>query len=89
MLGRNDHDFFRGGRRSEALAEMDRRALAHPGLTFVLRADDSEVYRLPATSDLLDRIRDLHGEEVTRHLRALQFSNGVVDIGGPSSASER
>ena len=33
MLGRNDHDFFRGGRRSEALAEMDRRALAHPGLT--------------------------------------------------------
>jgi len=57
-------------------------ALAHPGLTFVLRADDSEVYRLPATSDLLDRIRDLHGEEVTRHLRALQFSNGVVDIGG-------
>ncbi len=33
MLGRNDHDFFRGSRRAEALAEMDRAALAHKGVT--------------------------------------------------------
>ncbi len=33
MLGRNDHDFFRGSRRAEALAEMDRAALAHEGVT--------------------------------------------------------
>jgi DNA mismatch repair protein MutL len=57
-------------------------ALAHPGLAFVLRADDADVYRLPAAASLLDRIRDLYGPEVTEHLRPLRFGNGVVDIGG-------
>lgn len=57
-------------------------ALAHPGIAFVLRADDADVYRLPPTKDLLERIRDLHGEELTRHLRAIQFGNGVVEIRG-------
>ena len=33
MLGRNDHDFFHGSRRSEQLAETDRAALAHRGVT--------------------------------------------------------
>ncbi len=33
LIGRNDDDFFGGGRRSRALAAMDRAALAHDGVT--------------------------------------------------------
>jgi DNA mismatch repair protein MutL len=57
-------------------------ALANVGVAFVLRADDADVYRLPAAASLLDRIRDLYGEDVARHLRPLRFGNGVVQIGG-------
>ncbi len=57
-------------------------ALANTRIAFVLRADDEEVYRLPATESLLERIRDLYGDEVARHLRPLRHGNGVVEIGG-------
>lgn len=57
-------------------------ALAHTELGFVLRADDADVYRLPPADGLLERIRDLYGEEVVRHLRPMNFDNGVVQIGG-------
>ncbi len=61
-------------------------ALANTRISFVLRADDAEVYRLPGTDSLLDRIRDLYGEEVARHLRPLRHGNGVVEIGGYAGA---
>ncbi len=57
-------------------------ALANIGIEFVLRADDEEVYRLPASDNLLDRIHDLYGAEVAGHLRPIHFGNGVVEIGG-------
>ncbi len=57
-------------------------ALAHTGIEFTLKADDAEVYRLPATGSLLDRIRDLYGAEIADHLRPIRFGNGVVEIGG-------
>ena len=57
-------------------------ALANVGVEFVLRADDADVYRLPATDNLLDRVRDLYGAEVAAHLRPIRFGNGVVDVGG-------
>lgn len=57
-------------------------ALANISIAFVLRADDEEVYHLPAADSLLERIRDLYGEEVAAHLRPLTFGNGVVEIGG-------
>ena len=57
-------------------------ALAHTGIEFMLKADDAEVYRLPATGSLLDRIRDLYGAEIADHLRPIHFGNGVVEIGG-------
>lgn len=57
-------------------------ALAHTRIAFVLRADDEEIYNLPATDGLFERIRDLYGEEVAAHLRPLNFGNGVVEIGG-------
>jgi DNA mismatch repair protein MutL len=57
-------------------------ALANVGIEFTLRADDAEVYRLPASESLLDRIRDLYGSEVSGHLRPIRFGNGVVEIGG-------
>ena len=69
-------------------------ALAHTGIAFSLRADDSDLYRLPATENLLDRIRDLFGAEIADHLRPIRFGNGVVEIGGyagipPSSRLDR
>lgn len=57
-------------------------ALAHVGIEFVLRADDADVYRLPAAANLLDRVRDLYGAEVAGHLRPIRFGNGVVQVGG-------
>lgn len=57
-------------------------ALANTGIGFALRADDADVYRLPASESLLDRIRDLYGAEVAGHLRPIQFGNGVVEIRG-------
>ena len=57
-------------------------ALAHVGIEYALRADDADVYRLPATANLLDRIRDLYGAEIADHLRPIRFGNGVVEIGG-------
>ena len=57
-------------------------ALANVGIEFVLRADDADVYRLPAAGNLLDRIRDLYGAEIADHLRPIRFGNGTVEIGG-------
>ncbi|HPT17014.1 MAG TPA: DNA mismatch repair endonuclease MutL [Kiritimatiellia bacterium] len=57
-------------------------ALAHVGVGFALRADDADVYRLPASESLLERIRDLHGAEIADHLRPIRFGNGTVEIGG-------
>ena len=57
-------------------------ALAYVGIAFTLRADDAEVYRLPATDNLLERVRDLYGAEIADHLRPIRFGNGTVEIGG-------
>lgn len=57
-------------------------ALANAGIGFVLRADDSDVYRLPPASNLLERIRDLYGDELASHLRPLRHGTGTVEIGG-------
>ena len=57
-------------------------ALANIGIEFTLRADDVEVYRLPASESLLDRVRDLYGAEIADHLRPIRFGNGVVEVGG-------
>ncbi len=57
-------------------------ALANTGVEFALRADDADVYRLPAAEQLLDRIRDLYGAEIADHLRPIRFGNGTVEIGG-------
>lgn len=57
-------------------------ALAHLGVAFVLRADDADVFRLPAAESLCDRIRDLYGAEIADHLRPIRFGNGTVAISG-------
>ena len=68
-------------------------ALANAGIGFVLRADDSDVYRLPPASNLLERIRDLYGDELAfRHFagwtgsgRFFSSTAGLLDR--PSSTS--
>lgn len=57
-------------------------ALAHPETAFILRADDREVFNLPATDSFLERIRDIYGEELTAHLAPLNYDNGIVAVSG-------
>ncbi|HPC18649.1 MAG: DNA mismatch repair endonuclease MutL [Kiritimatiellae bacterium] len=69
-------------------------ALGHIDIAFSLRADDADVYRLPACHDLQERIRDLYGAEVADHLQPIRFGSGTVTIGGyaglpPCSRTDR
>jgi len=57
-------------------------AIAHPEVECVLRADGEEVYRLPPAATLADRVRDIFGGEVSEHLQAFSWDNGVVRISG-------
>ncbi|MDR0994177.1 MAG: DNA mismatch repair endonuclease MutL [Verrucomicrobiota bacterium] len=61
-------------------------ALSHVEVEFVLRADETEVYRLPSAADLTDRIRDIYGGDMVGHLRPMNFGNGVVEVGGYAGA---
>jgi DNA mismatch repair protein MutL len=56
--------FLRGEQTEAAnlLQQIEILAVAHPGISFICRRDDREVFRLAATEDLAVRIRDLHGE---------------------------
>jgi DNA mismatch repair protein MutL len=56
--------FLRGEQTEAAnlLQQIEILAVAHPGISFICRRDDREVFRLAATEDLSVRLRDLHGE---------------------------
>ena len=56
--------FLRGEQTEAAnlLQQIEILAVAHPGISFICRRDDREVFRLAATEDLAVRLRDLHGE---------------------------
>lgn len=56
--------FLRGEQTEAAnlLQQIEILAVAHPGISFICRRDDREVFRLAATDDLAVRLRDLHGE---------------------------
>ena len=51
-------------------------ALAHPAVRFVYLRDGRTVFQLPAARRLLDRIRDLHGEEAAGELTAIEATGG-------------
>lgn len=57
-------------------------ALSHPEVAWSLRVDEGEPWRLPPTSVLLDRIRDLFDDELTDRLRPLEWELGPLHITG-------
>ena len=57
-------------------------ALAHPGVGMSLTVDGRETCRLPADSELEDRVRDLFGSDYPRRLRRVDHTVGDVRVWG-------
>ena len=57
-------------------------ALAHPSCGFRLEVDGRELHRLPAGAGLVDRIRDLFGEEVAALMRPVDFRTKDLAVTG-------
>ena len=57
-------------------------ALAHPETGMLLKADGREIYRLPASSSLEDRVRDLFGAEFVAALRPVDRTLAGVRVHG-------
>ncbi len=59
--------------------QLHLQAIGHPGVGFVFVQDDRPVYQLPATANLLDRIRDLCGPALAGELLEIPEteSNGL------------
>src|SRR5437879_10446641 len=58
-------------------------AIGHPRIAFTFVRDERLVFPLPAAATLIDRIRDLHGNELLERLLPLTSTGlGKIDIGG-------
>ena len=58
-------------------------ALAHPAVRFVYVRDGRTIFQLPAARRLLDRIRDLAGEDAVAELVPIEPLLRTADAGGP------
>ena len=61
---------------------VTRLALAYPGLHLVLRHNDRQVYEVPATAGLMDRIGLFFGSEVANSLYRIDNAHGPVRLRG-------
>src|SRR6476469_5177100 len=52
--------------------QLHLQAIGHPQVAFALVRDDRIVFQLPAVSNLLERIRDLHGSDLVERLIPVQ-----------------
>src|SRR4029079_2294609 len=52
--------------------QLHLQAIGHPNIAFALVRDDRIVFQLPAVSNLLERIRDLHGSDLVERLIPVQ-----------------
>lgn len=57
-------------------------ALAHPGITLVLKVDGRELDRYPVQNRFEDRIADIHGGAILGNLKAIDFRQGDLHIHG-------
>lgn len=63
--------------------QFTRIALAHPNLHLVLRHNGKTAYELPATNNLLDRLRMFYGDELANHLIPIEgFAGDNLRIWG-------
>ncbi len=61
-------------------------ALAHPDVGMSLTVDGRETYRLPGHGELTDRLRELFGPDLPRHLRPVNHATTEVAVTGFVSA---
>ena len=52
--------------------QLHLQAIGHPNVAFALVRDDRIIFQLPAVSNLLERIRDLHGNDLVERLIPVQ-----------------
>lgn len=57
-------------------------ALSHPDVALRLIVDGREVYRLAGKASMEDRLRELYGVGVMKHLRAVQYDRSGVRVTG-------
>src|SRR4051812_28470752 len=58
-------------------------AIGHPEIAFSLVRDDRIVFQLPAVTNLLDRLRDLYGQEMVDRLLEVNVpASGSVEVRG-------
>ncbi|MEX2607103.1 MAG: DNA mismatch repair endonuclease MutL [Kiritimatiellia bacterium] len=57
-------------------------ALAHPGITLILKVDGRELDRYPVQHRFEDRIADIHGGAILGSLKAIDYRQGDLHIHG-------
>ena len=62
--------------------QFTRVALAHPRLHAVLRHNNKTVYEIPATGQLIDRLRLFYGSELAEKLIPVESESGDVRLWG-------
>jgi DNA mismatch repair protein MutL len=72
---------------------VERLAIARPEVRFTLRDGEREVLNLPATDDILGRIRQVHGDDFADALIPMHGTRGEVEVSGyvlrPAAAVRR
>ncbi len=64
------------------VVEFQRIVLTHPGIAFTLRHNETDVYQLPAVSNLRQRIVNVFGKAINPHLIPIQTDTSVVNVHG-------
>ena len=64
------------------VVEFQRIVLTHPGIAFTLRHNESDVYQVPAVSNLRQRIVNVFGKVINQHLIPIQTDTSVVKVHG-------
>jgi len=64
------------------VVEFHRIVLTHPGISFNLRHNESDIYQLPVVSSLRQRIVNVFGKTVNQHLIPIHTDTSVVKIHG-------
>jgi DNA mismatch repair protein MutL len=60
--------------------QLHLQATGHPEIAFVFVRDERVVFQLPAASSLVDRIRDLYGNELVERLLTVEETDGSSKI---------
>lgn len=60
--------------------QLHLQAIGHPRIAFAYVRDDRIVFQLPAAANLLERVRDLHGNELVQRLLVVEEPGASAEI---------